>query len=233
MRYSCAALAILLLSTATAAAQDDVRALPTTPNVRSILSLSHQPESRRLGADDVVARLMRFDRNNDFKIEIDELPERMQTLVVRGDRSDDLKLDIAEIRRMTHIGPEVPVLFHSPQFGSYGFGDVFGLSSRTHIENSIDDLRLAPQTALEAKRISLAQADEFDRLAPGFGRQPLTDERRATLIARLSSVLTEEERDNLNAALARRPLVKATGLGLDVLTGNAQTNGLTVDPAVR
>ena len=39
MRYSCAALAILLLSTATAAAQDDVRALPTTPNVRSILSL--------------------------------------------------------------------------------------------------------------------------------------------------------------------------------------------------
>jgi hypothetical protein len=42
--------------------------------------------------------------------------------------------------------------------------------------------------------------------------QPLTDERRAGLIARLGSVLSEEERDNLNAALARRPLIKRTGI---------------------
>ena len=105
MRYSCAALAILLWSTATAAAQEAVRALPPAPNVRPILTLSHEPTPRLVSADDVVARLMQFDRNNDFKIEIDELPERMQTLVVRGDRSDDLKLDIAEIRPISVLSP--------------------------------------------------------------------------------------------------------------------------------
>lgn len=232
MRYSCAALAILLWSTATAAAQEAVRALPPAPNVRPILTLSHEPTPRLVSADDVVARLMQFDRNNDFKIEIDELPERMQTLVVRGDRSDDLKLDIAEIRRLTGLRTEAFGFSESPR-GIYGFGDTSGtLSSRVHILNSIDDLRLAPQTAEEAKRIALAQSDDFERLAPADGR-PLTDERRAVLIDRLSGVLTEEERDNLNAALARRPLVKATGLGLDVLTGNVQATGLAIDPAVR
>ncbi len=232
MRDICAALAILLSIAAPAVAQEDVKVLPPTPNVRPILLLSHEPVLR-LGADDVVARLMQFDRNNDFKIEIDELPERMQTLVVRGDRSDDLKLDIAEIRRLTGLRTGAFGFGESPR-GSYGFGDISGtLSSRVHILNSIDDLRLAPQKAEEAKRIALAQADDVESTAGADAVRPLTDERRATLIARLSSVLTEEERDNLNAALARRPLVKVTGLGLDVVTGNLKTNGIAIDPAVR
>ena len=215
MRYSCAALVLLLSLAATAAAQEQNRS--------------------RVSADDVVGRLMQFDRNNDLKIAIDELPERMQTLVVRGDKSDDLLLDRSEIRRMTAIGPEMPVLFRSPQFGGYGFGDAFGLFSRVHIENSIEDLRLAPEAAEEAKRLALAQVEDFERTArPDAGKQ-LNDERRAVLIARLSSVLTEEERGNLNAALARRPLVRQTGLSqsLDLLKRDVQANGPTSSPAVR
>ena len=205
MRYTCAALFVLIVS-ASASAQG------VSPGAQA-----------RVSADDVVARLMRFDRNNDFKIAIDELPERMQTLVVRGDRSDDLMLDVREIRWMTQIGPEMPVLFRSPQFGTYGFGDMFGtLSSRTHIENSIDDLRLAPHTAAEAKRIALAQADESEPAARAGAGQILIDERRANLIARLSGVLTEEERGNLSAALARRPLIKRPGLAGLVQTVKVQ-----------
>ena len=189
------------------------------------------PGAARMSADDVVARLMRFDRNKDFKIAIDELPERMQTLVVRGDRSDDLMLDVREIRGMTQIGPEVPILFPSPQFGAYGFGDLGTFSSRTHIENSIEDLRLAPQTAEEAKRIALAQVDEFEPAARAVAGQPLTDEGRAALITRLGSVLSEEERDNLSAALARRPLIKRQGLTALIKTVNPQGAINTASPA--
>ena len=185
-----------------------------------------------MSPDDVVARLMQFDRNNDFKIAIDELPERMQTLVVRGDKSDDLMLDAREIRRMTTVGPDMPVLFNSPQFGSYGFGDIFGLSSRTHIENSIDDLRLAPHAAAEAKRIALAQVDEYERTAKAGTEHRLTDERRAALVDRLSGVLTDEERDNLNAALARRPLVKGPDVTALVKTLKAAAQEPTITPVV-
>ena len=220
MRYQWGLL-LLLLSCAVTASAQNVSAPPIAPK-----------EPARMSPDDVVARLMQFDRNNDFKIAIDELPERMQTLVVRGDKSDDLMLDAKEIRRMTAFGPDMPVLFNSPQFGSYGFGDIFGLSSRIHIENSIDDLRLAPQAAAEAKRIALAQVDEFERAAPGHGAQSLTEERRAVLIDRLRSVLTDEERDNLNAALARRPLVKGPDAAALLNTVNGGQE-LTIAPVVR
>jgi len=220
MRYGCATL-VMLFSFAVMASAQNVSAPPIAPK-----------EPARMTPDDVVARLMQFDRNSDFRIAIDELPERMQTLVVRGDKSDDLMLDAREIRRMTTVGPEMPVLFNSPQFGSYGFGDIFGLSSRTHIENSIDDLRLAPQAAADAKRIALAQVDEYERTAAGNTEQRLTDERRAALIDRLSSVLTNEERDNLNAALARRPLVKGPDITVLLETVKAAQER-TIAPVVR
>jgi hypothetical protein len=220
MRYR-SGLLILLLSCAVTASAQNVSAPPIPPK-----------EPARMSPDDVVARLMQFDRNNDFKIGIDELPERMQTLVVRGDKSDDLMLDAREIRRMTTVGPDMPVLFNSPQFGSYGFGDIFGLSSRTHIENSIDDLRLAPQAAAEAKRIALAQVDEYERTAKAGTEHRLTDERRAALVDRLSGVLTDEERDNLNAALARRPLVKGPDVTALVETLKAAAQERTITPVV-
>ena len=198
MTRGCIALLILMSSAVSASAQGVSMTLSAT-----------KPQAGA-SVDDVVARLMQFDRNNDFKLAIDELPERMKVLVVRGDRTGDLMLNVSEIRRLTGLRPEVLFPSDAQRAAIYGFFDTFGtLSSRTHIENSIDDLRLAPRIADEAKRIAFAQADEFERSAGADGGQRLTDERRAILIARLSSVLTEEERDDLNAALARRPLVKA------------------------
>lgn len=199
MRYGIAALLMLVWSAGVAAAQ-----------VISFGPVS-SAQQVRMTADDVIARLMQFDRNRDLKLAIDELPERLQVLVVRGDRTDDLMLDAREIRGLTLAGPQPTILFRSPQPGIYGFGDAFGtLSSRTHIENSIDDLRLASPAASEAKRVASEFADVMEGAAhaePGKVPQ-LDDARRAELVARLRGLLTEEEADNLRAALARRPLVK-------------------------
>ena len=42
-----------------------------------------------LTADDLVERLMHFDRNRDGKVSIDEVPERMRPLITRGDSDGD------------------------------------------------------------------------------------------------------------------------------------------------
>ena len=289
MRYTGAALAIVIASAAAAAAQEN---LPTVRMVDSLNQLmSQQGLHARLGADDVLARMMSFDRDRDGKVATDELSERMQNLVGRGDRSGDGALDESEIR----------LLATSQQFaarslsGGYGFGDISGLSSRNHIENSIDDLRLSADASREAKRIANAFVDEFEGAAaanlryalspvlpeplvtllqasltrsngvalpvavrvsgalPADGvprtftvqtattvtamaaRQTLTadqmkivraaadafraeqqfdDARRFELVARLGDLLTEEEGENLRAALTRRPLVKGPGSSL-------------------
>jgi hypothetical protein len=291
MRYIGAALAIVIASAAAAAAQE------TLPTVRIINSVNQlmppQALQARLSADDVLARVMSFDRDRDGKVVTGELSERMQNLVGRGDRSGDGALDESEIR----------LLATSQQFavralsGGYGFGDISGLSSRNHIENSIDDLRLAPDASREAKRIAAAFVEEFEgaaaanlryALAPvlpeqqlaqleaslnrskgialqmpvivritsssasGAASQPVSvttaaavtttaarqkltadqlkavavaadtfraeqqfdDARRFELVARLGDVLTEEEGENLRAALTRRPLVKGPGSSL-------------------
>ncbi len=163
MRYGCAALLMLLSSTATAWAQADVHVTAPSARVVGGTVAGLQKKEARVNLDEVVARLMLFDANRDSKIAITELPERMQPLVARGDKSADLMLDATEIRKMAEVPPRVPVLFRSPQEGTYGFGDTSGtLSSRMHIENTIEDLKLAPRAAAEARRIGSAFADEIE-----------------------------------------------------------------------
>ena len=235
-----------------------------------------------LSANDVIARLMSFDRDRDGKVAVSELPERMHGLVARGDVSGDGALDNAEIRTLA-VAPsqEGRQVFNS---GGYTFGDQVGLSSRAHVEGAIEDLRLPSarkERALDAARwfmdgletdatadllnevksfltteqmgafkaavakgrpaaaqfafVSLPQngaprpvmqsgmevqvaglsippeqrlkamaaVSRFSsRLRPG-------DEERAALVEAMKGILSDEERDNLRAALERRPLVKS------------------------
>ena len=75
------------------------------------------------------------------------------------------------------------------QGGGYGFGDAGALSTRTHIENTIEDSRLAPQANEEAKRIAAAFADELE----GHGaREPET---RAVAPMLTEAQLAEFERN--------------------------------------
>ncbi len=58
------------------------------------------PGPRGVPEDDLVARLMAFDKNNDGLITIDELPERMHSLFEQGDKNKDGVLDLTEIKQL-------------------------------------------------------------------------------------------------------------------------------------
>ncbi len=172
MRYVFAALLILTLSATKASAQDVLVTAPT-PKVDALTAhglLVSQISEAPVNPDQVVARLMSFDRNRDGRVAIAELSERMEGLVARADRDSDGALDASEIRALA----AAPRQFVRTG-GQYGFGDTFGgQSSRNHIENTIDDLRLAPQASEEAKRVVSAFADEFEGAANANLRKALT-----------------------------------------------------------
>ena len=305
MRYICAALLVLVSSVSSASAQGASTTFEPEPVRQLALTLQALAGAEsRLSADHVLARMMTFDSDRDGRVTVSELSERMQGLVARGDKSGDGALDESEIR----------LLATAKQFavrslqGGYGFGDTTGLSSRNHIENSIDDLRLAPDTSREAKRIAVAFVEEFQAaaaanlrkaLAPVIPaqqlaqleasltrangvrtvvltsangtrsvavansatavsmspvREPLSSEqlgavtaaadafragqqlddaRRSELVMRLGGLLTDEQGEDLLAALARRPLVKGSGSSLAQLMPAGRTLQLTAQPAVR
>jgi len=122
----------------------------------------------RVSPDDVVTRLMTFDHNNDGRVAIGELSERMRPLVARGDRNGDEALDRAELQALA-VAPlaEAPAQTGRvfARQGGYSFGDDAGLSSRTHIEGALEDLRLASDRKDRALPIVRAYADTVEQAA--------------------------------------------------------------------
>ncbi len=185
MRYGFAALLMLVSAVSTASAQISFEPAIDLPTVRNIRSLSEITPQNQMSADHVLARLMTFDSDRDGRVAVRELSERMQGLVARGDTSGDGALDESEIRLLATAKQ-----FQVRSFGGYGFGDTTGLSSRNHIENSIDDLRLAPNARQEAKRIALAFFDEFQTAAAANLRQALAPVIPEHLLAELEAAHT-------------------------------------------
>jgi hypothetical protein len=276
---------MLISSAVMVSAQEQVRVTREVDVSGGPLGFAAQKVDAKVSPDEVVARLMSFDSNRDGKIAVNELSERMQGLVARGDRGGDGALDAAEIRSLAVSPQFVQTAFRNVQGGGYSFGDTVGLSTRSHIENTIEDLRLTPQANEQARLIASAFADELEgtalanlkrTLSPVLTEQQLAtfeanvtrsagsrtvqlssngtmqtivlrgdptilllrqqmppeqmktvaaavetfkadqqldDARRSALVARVSGILTDEERDNFSAALARRPLVKGLGTG--------------------
>src|SRR5262245_3393233 len=61
------------------------------------------PEAVRpapISVEDIVERIMAFDKNKDGKVTRDELPERLHHLIARGDTNKDGALDRDEIRKL-------------------------------------------------------------------------------------------------------------------------------------
>src|SRR5262245_48369932 len=70
----------------------------------------------RISVEDIVERILAFDKNKDGKVTKDELPERMHDLITRGDTNKDGALDKDEIKKLATapggFGPR----------GGFGFG---------------------------------------------------------------------------------------------------------------
>jgi hypothetical protein len=150
-----------------------------------------------LGADEVVARMMSFDRNRDGKIEPSELPDRMQNLFGRGDTGRDGTLDDAEIRRLA-TAPTVSMTLAGgrAQPGGYTFGDQAGVfSTRTHIDGALNDLMLESPAREQAQEIVrkfeedlefTAKADLVKQMEPLMTADQLTAFR--TMVERQTTV---------------------------------------------
>jgi hypothetical protein len=256
----------------------------------------------------VVARLMSFDQNHDGRVTRAELPERMQTLLMRADASKDESLDAEEVLRLAQRPPIVVTAQRGFEPGHYGFGeDNDFFDSRLHIDSAIEDLRLASSTREKALGIGHAFADtvkthamaefltsaeavltpeQFTSFKAAIERDPvvtiktnnpaaeealraalinqlrrrlmttqieqlrlgdvekrqmqaaleqfkahdrLIDSERAALLGQLGALLTDQERDDLRAALERRPIIKQGALpGLSAVTVDAKVTAAKV-----
>jgi hypothetical protein len=115
--------------------------------------------------EDVVSRMMSFDRNSDGKVQKAELSERMYNLMSRGDADHDGALDRTEILTLA-TAPAATATgrgFQGPS--GYSFADQVGLSSRAHIEGSLEDLRLVGAKKDQAQTIVKAYVDALEKSA--------------------------------------------------------------------
>ena len=140
--------------------------------------------------DNVVTRMMSFDRDGNGLIAATELPERMQGLIAQGDANHDGALDITEVGTLARR-PSSSATVRGFRGGTYGFGDEVGVSSRSHIEGALEDLRLSNVYREQALAIVTAFMDALEADA------------EAKLIAELSGVLSPAQLAELKMTINR------------------------------
>ena len=151
-----------------------------------------------LGVDDVVARLMAFDKNKDGKITRDELPERMQFLIDLGDTNKDGALDRDEIKKLAATRATVHRRV-GPDFAPLG------------IERIVDDLKLSGNKKDRAIAAVKAHEEKVRKL---------TEQARADLLRNMKEILSEDEWKDFKAALDRpRGSTVILGPGLEDTRG--------------
>jgi hypothetical protein len=163
---------------------------------------------RPVTVDQIVDRIMSFDKNNDGKITSDELSERMQHLVALGDIDKNGALDREEIRKLATTlesfagltgaggpgggGPPPGAPPKGPKGPKGGpFKGPAGEAQRT-----LDDLNVTGATREKVDRALRAQQDKMRRF------EELT---RAELMLTMKDVLNEEDYRVFKSALDRPP----------------------------
>lgn len=139
----------------------------------------------RVGVEDVVERVMAFDKNKDGKVTREELPERMHDLIARGDTNKDGALDRDEIAKQANTrGP-----------GGFGIGGArTGPGPFDVVRAAVDDLKLSGQK----KDQSLAVAKAYQENV-----RKLMDQARADMLQKMKEILSAEEFNDFKAALDR------------------------------
>ena len=140
-----------------------------------------QPLPSGPGVDDIVARLMAFDKNKDGKITKDELPERMQFLIDLGDTNKDGALDRDEIKKLATSRATIRRRV-GPDFAPLG------------IERIVDDLKLSGYKKDRAMAAVKAHEEKVRKL---------TEQARAELLRNMKEILSEDEWKDFKAALDR------------------------------
>jgi hypothetical protein len=179
------------------------------------------PPPVRLSVEDIVERIMAFDKNGDGKVTRDELPERMHDLITRGDLNKDGALDRDEIRKLATAlaappgGPGGPGGFGVGGFGfrtDFGPGVPGGVARGPlgpgpgpgllgplgpaigRIEGVVDDLKLAGPKKEQAQAIVKAHQEQVNKVL---------EQARADMLRKMKEVLSEEEFADFQAALDR------------------------------
>ena len=150
-----------------------------------------------LTVDQIVDRIMSFDKNKDGKITKDELPERLQNLIEKGDTNKDGALDKDEIKALaTKLQTEGFGGFGRGGFGGFGgFGGPGGF--RPGAERALNDLNLSDQKKKDAAQ-ALVKAHEENV-------KKLMELARAELLLKMKDVLSDEEYKKFKTELESRP----------------------------
>jgi hypothetical protein len=151
---------------------------------------------RSPGVDEVVERILSFDKNKDGKVTKDELPERMQYLIEKGDTNKDGALDREEIRKLAvdlardegprRGGPGGP---RGQAVAGNGFPP--GV-----IERAVNDLKLADKKKETATAAIKANQENVRKL---------TELARADLLLKMEELLGAEDLQKFKTALERQP----------------------------
>jgi hypothetical protein len=149
-----------------------------------------------LSVDDIVERIMSFDKNGDGKVTRDELPERMHFLIEMGDTNKDGALDRDEIRKLA-----IKLATNPRGVGPGGFGvrtDArFGPGPGPGpggVEAVVDDLKLSGKKKDQALAAARAHEENVRKLM---------EQSRADLLRKMKEILSAEEFEDFKAALDR------------------------------
>jgi hypothetical protein len=147
-----------------------------------------------LTVDQIVDRIMAFDKNEDGKVTQDELPERMQHLIAMGDTNKDGALDKDEVRKLATtlesiVGLAGPA---GPRGGGPGkFAPGFGPGGGP-VQLALDELNLSGMAKEKAAEVAKAHQERVRKL------QQLI---RADLMLRMKEVLSEKDFQSFKTAM--------------------------------
>jgi hypothetical protein len=153
--------------------------------------------------DEIVERIMSFDKNKKGKVTKEDLPERMHHLIALGDTNKDGALDKDEVRKLVTTLAITPLGFGGRV---KGFGPRVGLRSKDtvfagrgpgpggDIAGVVDDLKLSAKKKDQALSAVKAHQENVRKLM---------EQARGELLQKMKGILSEEELQNFKAALDR------------------------------